>query len=270
MRIKLTFVEKMGGSILLPLHYNSCIQGMLYGSITSSLSSQLHDDGFPFKDRKFKLFTFSRIQQRGEYFFFNNQKYFIFRSGISFYLSSAVDNLLSDVLAQSMKKPVFRLNNHDLVLQEATIHSDPNFSSPMTIKMMSPMTTYTTFYTEEKEKRVHYYHPWSKDFPHFLQKNLLRKYAVIHQCDIPSIEEFPFSIEPLRVDKGRNFSVVLYKNNPIEAWTGIYKIQGSLQLIQISYSSGLGSKNSMGFGMWTPYHLPQESDKSLNDESDTV
>jgi len=258
MRIKLTFVEKNGENILLPLHYNSCIQGLLYGSITSSLSTQLHDEGFPYKDRKFKLFTFSRILQQGEVFFFNKQKYFIFRNGISFFLSSAMENILSDVLEQTIKKSVFRLNNQELVLQEATIHSDPVFTTPMAIKMISPMTTYTTFYTEEKNKRVHYYNPWTKDFSHFLHQNLLRKYAVIHQCSIPTADAFPFSIEPLKVDKHRNFSVVLYKNNPIEAWTGIYKIQGSLQLIQIGYSSGLGSKNSMGFGMWTPHDLHQE------------
>jgi CRISPR-associated endoribonuclease Cas6 len=253
MRIRLSFTEEKGQKIILPIHYNVSIQWMIYKFLTSKLASTLHDTGYPLADRKFKLFTFSRILEQGIPVSIKNKRFLLFTSSFSFYLSSAMDNLLKDVLSSSLSNTTLLLNNQSITLKELTVIKDPTFSSPLLIKMESPMTTYSTFHTEDKEKRTHYYHPWSKDFSHFLHKNLLRKYAVIHQCDIPSIDDLPFHIEPFKVGKERNFSVVVYKNNPIEAWTGIYKIQGSPLLVEIGYSSGLGSKNSMGFGMWSPY-----------------
>ncbi|GAI77595.1 unnamed protein product [marine sediment metagenome] len=36
---------------------------------------------------------------------------------------------------------------------------------------------------------------------------------------------------------------------PIKAWLGTYQIHGKPELISLAYDTGLGSKNSQGFGM---------------------
>ncbi len=58
--------------LVIPIHYNYYIQGLLYKSISPKLAQILHDHGFPIEKRRFKLFTFSRIL--GEYRIGNGDK----------------------------------------------------------------------------------------------------------------------------------------------------------------------------------------------------
>ena len=46
----------------LPVHYGPLIQGMLYHRMENPLlRNYLHEQGFQFEKRRFKLFTFSRL-----------------------------------------------------------------------------------------------------------------------------------------------------------------------------------------------------------------
>jgi len=46
----------------------------------------------------------------------------------------------------------------------------------------------------------------------------------------------------------------LYYSNlnktPIEAYTGIFELSGSKELVEVTYEAGLGDRNPEGFGMW--------------------
>lgn len=42
---------------------------------------------------------------------------------------------------------------------------------------------------------------------------------------------------------------MLFKGTVIKGWTGLYELSLPEPLFQIAYDTGLGSKNSQGFGM---------------------
>jgi len=44
--------------------------------------------------------------------------------------------------------------------------------------------------------------------------------------------------------------VVLFKDTVIKGWMGIYKLKSHPKILKLAYDTGLGSKNSQGFGMW--------------------
>jgi len=64
MRITLEFGSEK--RLSLPIQYNYTVQGFLYGNITPELGEFLHDQGFMFEKRSFKMFSFSRLQGRYE------------------------------------------------------------------------------------------------------------------------------------------------------------------------------------------------------------
>ena len=53
----------------LPVHYGHLVQGMLYHEMENPLlRSYLHEQGFQFEKRRFKLFTFSRLMGQDTHF----------------------------------------------------------------------------------------------------------------------------------------------------------------------------------------------------------
>ncbi len=60
MRLSLRF-QLDPGELILPLSYNHLVQAMIYSNIDNSIAHWLHDRGFAFGKRRYKLFTFSRL-----------------------------------------------------------------------------------------------------------------------------------------------------------------------------------------------------------------
>ncbi|PMP85503.1 MAG: hypothetical protein C0174_04210 [Thermodesulfobium narugense] len=63
MRIKLEFI--FDSAIKLRSGYNSLVQGLIYNLLDYIDAKKLHDEGFKFEKRKFRLFSFSEILERG-------------------------------------------------------------------------------------------------------------------------------------------------------------------------------------------------------------
>ena len=53
-------------------------------------------------------------------------------------------------------------------------------------------------------------------------------------------------IVPLKVKE----SIILYKDTVVKGWCGVFLMEGHLTLIRCVYDTGLGAKNSQGFGMF--------------------
>ena len=56
-------------------------------------------------------------------------------------------------------------------------------------------------------------------------------------------------IEPKKVPPSCG-EIIICKGIEIKARIGVYKLKGDPQIINLSYDTGLGSKNSQGFGCW--------------------
>jgi CRISPR-associated endoribonuclease Cas6 len=112
MRLKFTFYSDK--EIKLSFHYHYILQSFIYNSIKSKkLSNFLHNEGFRFNNRVYKLFVFSKIYPKPS---ISNNK-FNFGKEIFFYLSSILDNLLVDISNSFIKKSSFELEDNILYLK---------------------------------------------------------------------------------------------------------------------------------------------------------
>jgi len=244
MRVKLTYEKLDGENIILPVHYNYYVQSLIYRTFSSELSTKLHRDGFVFGKRKFKLFTFSRITEEGTKK--DKEKLLVFKNRISFYFSSPHNNIVEDLGEGAFKKREFTLFNQYIFLSQLEILTLPRIEDKVMIRMLSPVTMYSTK-EEENKKSVYYYKPNEEKFQRLIEENAKKKYFLIYGKGPDNLHLY---IKPYRFSLKENHAVIFFKNTLIEGWTGIYELWGSPELIITTYDAGIGSKNSEGFGMW--------------------
>jgi CRISPR-associated endoribonuclease Cas6 len=243
MRTKLTYESSNGKEIFVPFQYNYLLQSLIYNTFSPILAKKLHDEGFAYEGRKFKLFTFSRILGKG----IKDNNKLAFKNGISFYFSSPKNEIVVDLASEGIQKMAFRLLGQEIFLSEIEILKEPVLKPKLLIKMLSPLTIYSTLKTEDGRKKVYYYRPNDKDFSNLIEQNAIKKYYVVYG---EAQETLSLSIKPYRFSVKENLSVIVFRGTPIEAYTGIFELSGTEKLVKTVYDTGLGGKNSGGMGMW--------------------
>jgi len=271
-RLKIKYASEQKG-LLLPVHYNDVLQALLYRTFSNEIAKFLHNEGFSLGKRHFKLFTFSRILNKGNKvygerlsnlkrrlkinnsFFFKprrnatNEEALYFKEGVSFYFSSPKDFIIEDMGNRAVSIPQSILLNQDIFVTSIEVIPTQKFSNRISIKMLSPVTVYSTIRTRDKKALTYYYSPYEKEFSTLIQKNAEKKYTLINGTK----SNETLKITPLYFNEKRNRAVVYFKNTRIEGWTGVFTLEGGTNLIKTVYEAGLGSKNPEGFGMWAPF-----------------
>ncbi len=244
MRIKVELGSEK--KVVLPVAYNHIIQGFIYGALSNELAEFLHEKGYVLNDRHFKLFTFSRVF--GRYRVYKGS--IVFDPPVYFYLSSPFVDILEELVNTIFtgSNPL-QFGKNNLLCTAVSVLKEPFFErGSYIIKMLSPMTVYRTEDLRGK-KRTYYYGPQEKEFSERIEENLKRKYMLITKSDnLPS--RMGFVIEPFKVDIRHDFILTYFKDTIVKGWMGLYRITGNRELIRVAYDTGLGSKNSAGFGMW--------------------
>jgi len=240
MRLEIKFSSQ--DKIILPFDYNHILQGFIYKRLSPVLARFYHEVGYLYGKRSFKLFTFSRL--KGKLNVDRANSAFIFTPPVSFVLSSPKERLLEEFAQGLLKSPQFELSKNILFIEEISVHSTKKITPPIKIKMLSPVTVYSTLFTKDNKKKTYYFSPFEKEFEDALKNNLKKKYELIWNRP-PGNDNF--NITPLKVGKDSE-KIVNYKGTIIKAWMGTYKLDGDPCLLQVAYECGLGSKNSQGFG----------------------
>lgn len=239
MVITLEFVDKF---FILPIDYNHIIQSFIYRNISSELASFLHERGYTYGKRSFKLFTFSRLF--GE--FKLNKENIEFRSPVRLYIASAETRFIQELAETLLKSKNIKLGKQSVEISSIEISPNKNFGREVLIKTLSPITVYSTLHTKDGKKKTYYYFPYEKEFSELIFKNLKKKFKLVYGKE-PGRREL--LIEPLD-RKSISQRIVKYKGTIVKGWMGRFRLKGSPDLISLGYDTGLGSKNSQGFGMF--------------------
>ncbi len=239
MRLKITLGRK--NKIILPKGFNEAIQGIIYRLINDTW---LHNEGFQFDNRKFKMFVFSEILQRG---YFNKKKgVFLFPPKISILISSPIDWILEDLATNAIFSKILKLGDNDVILEEIAVLPSPSIKHyKIVVKTLSPIEVHSTFEKDGK-KKTHYYSAFDKEFSTLVNENLKRKWSSLYKQDCP----FDIEIKP----KGKNRERIVYfgmgkKYVIIKGWTGYFSLSADPKFLHFALDAGLGSRNSQGFGM---------------------
>jgi len=241
MRVSILF-EHFKENISLPLHYNYLLQSFTYHHISKNMADFLHNEGYKFGKRKFKLFTFSRLMGR----FRINKEKITFSGPIHFHISSPIEGFIQEFAETLARVPQINLSENPLIVSSIEVHFKPNISDSVNIKMLSPLTIYSTLSLADGRKKTYYYSPFEKEFSSLTAKNIFKKYNALYKKEPFSSN---FSIEPLKINK-QSEKIIKYKGTVIKAWMGTYSLKGNPELISLAYDAGLGSKNPQGFGMF--------------------
>ncbi|RME05210.1 MAG: CRISPR-associated endoribonuclease Cas6 [Planctomycetota bacterium] len=223
-------------------NYPHQIQALIYQNLPDEEAHHLHTEGFRYEKRTFKLFTFSRIQ--GKMPRKKNRNAFLFFSPIRIQIASAKDKILQLLAANLIKKEYVQLGPHKLRLHSISVHKPLQFQPVMKIRMLSPMTMYSTLEKGDQKKITHYYTPFDQEFSELISSNLQKKYYLLHN------ENTTQQVHLTPLFQGNRERILIFKNTVIKAWDGQYLLQGPIDLLKIAYDTGLGCKNSQGFGMW--------------------
>lgn len=225
------------GTAEFPIHYNHILQGFIYRTIDEKMAAFLHDMGYG-NTRKFKLFTFSRLM--GSYDIESKSGRIIFKSNISLELASPVDEFCES-FANGLFRRSVDLGGNKLDIAGIAIEKQNVNGNEAILETLSPVVAYSTLTKGDGSRYTCYFQPGEKEFEKIAAENLRKKYEAMTGERIE--EELC-----IRCVSGPRLSIIQYKGTIIKGYMGKLKLSGSQRLIQTAVDTGLGSKNSMGFG----------------------
>jgi CRISPR-associated endoribonuclease Cas6 len=243
--MRISVILEAEREIILPIQYNHILQGFLYENLSDKDYREfLHHTGYREGRKTFRLFTYSRLLGK----FRLNQKLgqISFQPPVEIIISSAVEQFITDLAETLIKSDSNLLGNNRVEVKSISVHKNVQFGPETRIKMLSPVVAYTTLHNDDL-KYTYYLSPWKKQFIDIVRNNLLAKHEVIHGY-IPDNQEL--SIIPNGNQEKKFEKILNYKGTVIKGYAGIYWLKGSPELIKVAYDTGLGSKNSQGFGCW--------------------
>lgn len=236
---------------VLSIHYGATLQGFIYNQLDATLANWLHSDAYPLAKRSYKMFTFSRLTavNGGRYTLSNGQ--ITFTGPFSFTLASINNDVLCSLAERLLKAPAVHLGPNPCSVRgiEVLKKPEPDFSKPINLRAISPITVYQTLHDATGRKKAYFYSPFERDWHRLLRDNLARKATALGWEDdiAKALETAQFT--PVHV-RQQDQKIITYKGTVIKGWLGRYQISGVPEAyFELLYDTGLGSKNSQGFGM---------------------
>lgn len=172
MRIKLTFQSIDRKSLILPIHYNHLLQSLIYRLFPQDIALKLHEEGFRYQKRAFKLFTFSRILNQGKI----QEGHLLFDSSFSFFFATPKEDLIESLTQTILTERPFDLRGQSVILSRIEICPQPTLKDRFLLRFLSPITIYQT----DAEKKTHFYSPSDALFEKLLTENTRKKYILVH------------------------------------------------------------------------------------------
>lgn len=236
MQITVTF---RGKNISLPIATGETIQGLIYRGISTDpdFSGQIHNYGKKAGKRCFKLFTFSELRGRYEI----KCDRIVYASEAALDIRSADAYFIQLLFTYFTCNRSLRLGDNDVEVSDLTLTDFGVYSDTLRIRTLSPITVYVT----KSDGHTSYFSPLQEEFYALIRANTKRKWTSCNDSDITR----SFSVEPV---EGSRFikRATRFKDTYITAWHGSFILRGEPRVLNFLYNTGLGSKNSQGFGMF--------------------
>lgn len=138
---------------------------------------------------------------------------------------------------QKYKKFSINKNSWTLKNIELTIEKEIKDNN-MTIKFLSPLCV-----RNRQNQKDYYYSFEHKEFEETLKMNIKEQLKI---TNIPKELVESLKITPIKAKK----VIIKFYEKKIECSTGVFNLQGDIELLNYIYKAGMGSKHSAGFGMF--------------------
>ena len=232
-------VKLIKDKITLPIASCETIQGLIYKALSEDplYSESVHEKGKRFDGRKFKLFTFADLKGKYE----TGDGVIMYSSEVVLTVRSSDSYIIQLLFLYFNKNEYVRLGNNSVAVGEVRLEDTHIFENRVTVRTLSPITVYRT----EANGHTVYFSPDDGHFCDAIVSNARRKWASRFGSDEG------FSLRVTTCEGARYIKrATRFKTTFITAWHGRFVLEGTPQVIDFLYQTGLGSKNSQGFGMF--------------------
>ncbi len=287
MRIRLT-LKPADKKAVLPINYNYYLTSLIYKFIFSSsrdYSSFLHNKGYRIGESKkgFKLFTYSMLN--GKKYSVKGDKIIFENAEVAWEISSPVDVFLQHLITGAFTQgQLINIGNENrgedmgakFLIERVETAKKPDFKETMRFTCLSPVTVSRIYeknregttaiagnnlatgllnendddiFSDNTELGCHYIRPWEEGFSEAIERNLIKKYRLVHGKDIKS-GDFEILVDKNYMNKrrGKITKKISFKNTEIVGFLAPFEVRGNPALIEIGYEAGFGEKGSIGCG----------------------
>ena len=153
MKLKITLISDK--KIELPTGFSNYIQAIIYNFLDRVSAQWLHEKGFKFEKRSFKLFTFSSFHEKPKYI--RSKKLFIFPNEISFTISSPVSWLIKQVAQNIVISEKVKIGHNITNVSSIKIFENNNIiQNKIRIKTINPIEIHSTLLKADGSKKTYW------------------------------------------------------------------------------------------------------------------
>lgn len=232
-------LELLANGMRLPIAYRQYVQAAIYHALREhpAYAQQLHDCGAQNGGKTYKLFTFSQLE--GAYRVSGNV--ICFPGNVCLEIRSIHDALVLYLFSYFSGNREIRIADQRLVITGCWM-SDKRLEDPsMKVFARSPVVAYRTC----EDKKTIFYKPEDPEFCALLCANAERKWRSLYGGGEPISLQIEL-VPNCRYTK----QVTEFKGTCVTAWFGHFHLSGDSKMLNFLYQTGLGAKNSQGFGMF--------------------
>ena len=258
MELLLKFTRLRGN--ILPANYQYALSSWIYKVISradEAYGDFLHEKGFAFESRKFKMFTFSQMDLRP--YKINGNEIRLLGPEASLNVRFLVDSSLENFIKGLFIEQRFGLgapgSGHSVDFQVSGVETKAarSFKPVMRYQCLSPIVTST----RRDDGSVAYLSPEDPAYGRIFIQNLLRKQSALSlhngETEIQEKNNFPYAFRLLNTPRKKGITI---KANTAEETKVIgylfhFELAAPAELHEVGYYAGFGEKNSMGFGCCT-------------------
>lgn len=255
MRLELTLNHQPNQ--VLPINYQYLISSWIYhtlGSANAKFSAQLHNEGFGFGGKKYKLFTFSDLQPAWYDLNKRDKTFILAKSPTKLQLSFFVDEALQHFVVGLFKDQRFSLTSGryraDFEVSSAEVLPKPDFSETMRFRLVKPLCLSRN---TEDEKHAQFLSPIEEDYAERLIRNLMGKQKAISITTLPDSVtdrytlDFPYHFKLLSGMKEKLYTI---KGIDVKGYVFDFELRAPVELMELGWYGGFGERNSgVGMGM---------------------
>src|SRR6056297_3583737 len=227
--LELTFkVEK--NELEIPISYNHILQAFIYNNISKELADFLHNEGYIYNNRIFKLFVFSKI--RGKFKLDRKNHSIKFMDSINIRINSPLDVFCKELANSIIVSNYLELIGNKISLESVNFQAIKINKEDIILKTLSPIVMYSTVEKPNGKKFTYYFQPGDPNYDKMISENLKKKYKALYKKE-PKNEDI--RIKQLTTGKMRKLS---YKKFAIRGWDGKLKIEGPKELLKLGVETG--------------------------------
>lgn len=252
MRFKIT-LNRAGRQRMLPMDYQYYLSAWIYkviGKADPEFSNFLHTEGYTSGYKQFKLFNYSPLNfgkptlwKEKNLFEIHTDQLFL---SVSFHLAETAEKFIIGLFNNQQAYIGDQFNGLELVVAQVERLPEPKIVTSMNYRAVSPVVISLK---DENSKYARYLSPTDDGYIDRIRKNLWAKYdSIPNIAALPEDLDFQFKLKAEPKSKLITIKPYTPEQSKVRGFVFDFALTCPVEIHQFILATGIGEKNSMGFG----------------------